>query len=547
MKGVSGKEWNVLSHHIKPSPELVERYGSFLAQLIANRGFEEEHEALFDLKLKHLLPYSFLPNVEEGVERIVKAVRKGERIILFGDYDVDGITGTAILFEILKSAGAKVIPVLPNRGTGYGLSGELVSLFSKYGELLITIDNGTSAVREIEASGIDVIVIDHHNVPEEIPKRAILINPKMDDGIPKDMRELSSSAICFYIAAVLTRRLGIDRDVRELLDLVALGTVGDVMPMNRTNRILVTKGISVLEGVVSGSIDKPGVRALLDVSGVRSKVSAKDIAYSIAPRINAPGRIGNPKLSLYLLTERDEERAKLFARKIEALNSKRRAITEAVFREAYRRTLELKERSFISLWDPSWHVGVLGIVAGRLSNLLGRPVAVFSKGSNHSVGSVRSVEGVDVYKGLSRLSHMFIKWGGHTQAAGLTLRSDLLEDFRESAEEIFSEIGKEIPPLDVDMELSPRRFDKKMVEALRKLEPYGERNPVPTFLSEEMRIEDVRIRGSMARLRLGDVEMICWEKTLFAHLKPGRRSRIVYSFVDGEFNLIDIEDGDGSR
>jgi len=547
MKGVSGKEWNVLSYHIKPSVKLVERYGLFLAQLIANRGFEEEHETLFDLKLRHLLPYSLLPNVEEGVERIVKAVRKGERIILFGDYDVDGITGTAILFEVLKSAGAKAVPVLPNRGTGYGLNSELVSLFSKYGELLITIDNGTSAVREIEASGIDVIVIDHHNVPEETPKRAILINPKMDEGIPKDMRELSSSAICFYIAAVLTKRLGLDRDVREFLDLVALGTVGDVMPMNRTNRILVTKGISVLESVASGKIDKPGVRALLSISGIKNRVSAKDIAYSVAPRINAPGRIGNPKLSLYLLTEKDENRAKLFARKIEILNSKRRVITDSVFREAYRRALDLRERSFISLWDSNWHVGVLGIVAGRLSNLLGRPVAVFSKGSNHSVGSVRSVEGVDVYEGLSRLSHMFIKWGGHTQAAGLTLRSDLLDNFKEEAEEVFSNIGKEIPPLDIDMELSPREFNEDMMEALRKLEPYGERNPVPTFLSEELKIENVNIRRNRARLRFRDVEMVCWEKTLFPHLKPGTRSRVVYSFVDGEFNLIDIEERNGSR
>lgn len=547
MKGISGKEWNVLSYHIKPSPELVNRYGHFLAQLIANRGLEGEHETLFDLKLKHLLPYSLLPNVEEGIERIVEAVKKGERIILFGDYDVDGITGTAILLEILKSAGAKVVPVLPNRGTGYGLNTELVSLFSKYGELLITVDNGTSAVREIEASGIDVIVIDHHNVPEETPRRAILINPKMGEDLPKDMKELSSSAICFYIAAVLTKRLGIDRDVREFLDLVALGTVGDVMPMNRTNRILVTKGVSVLESVLSGSIYKPGVRALLGISGIKSKVSAKDIAYSIAPRINAPGRIGNPKLSLYLLTEKDEERARLYAKKIEALNYRRRVITDIVFREAYRRALELKESSFISLWDPGWHVGVLGIVAGRLSKLLGKPVAVFSKGSSHSVGSVRSVEGVDVYEGLSRLSHMFIKWGGHTQAAGLTLRSDLLDDFREEAEEVFSKIGKEIPPLDIDMEFSPKEFNGKAIEAVKRLEPYGERNPVPTFLSEEMRIDSVNIKGSRAKLRFGDIEMVCWEKTLFCHLKPGRRSRVVYSFIDGEFNLIDLEDGDGSR
>ncbi len=547
MRGVSGKEWRVLSHHIKPPAELVNIYGEFLAQLIVNRGLEHEHELLFDLKLKYLLPYSLLPNIESGVDRIVKAVKRRERIVIFGDYDVDGITGTAILYEVLKTAGAKVVPVLPNRSTGYGLNTELISVFSKYADLLITVDNGTSAVNEIDRAGIDIIVIDHHNVPEEIPKRAILINPKLSEDVPKDMRELSSSAMCFYMGAVLSKRLGLGLDIRHLLDLVALGTVGDVMPMNRTNRILVTKGISVLEGVLRGGIRKPGVEALLKVSGIKERVSAKDIAYSIAPRLNAPGRISDPKLSLMLLVEKNEVRANQLARKVEALNSKRRAITDIVYREAYKRALELRKSNFISLWDPEWHVGVLGIVAGRLSNLLGKPVAVFSQGKNHSVGSVRSVEGIDVYEGLSKLSHMFLKWGGHTQAAGLTLESELLEDFSRYADEVFSHVPKEIPPLYIDMEFSPKAFNGQLFESVKRLEPYGERNPVPTFLSEEMRIDEVNVKYGRAKIRLNGVEMICWERELFSHLKRGDRRRVVYSVIDGEFNIIDIEDRDGAR
>lgn len=545
MRGVSGKKWYLLSERIKPSPKLVDLYGEFLAQLVANRGFEGDHEDLFELKLKHLLPYTLLPNVEEGVGRILEAVRKGERIILFGDYDVDGITGTAILYEILKEAGASVVPVLPTRATGYGLNEELISLFSKYGDLLITVDNGTSAISEIDGGKIDVIVIDHHNVPQEIPRRAVIINPKLSEEAG-DLREIASSAICFYIGAVLRRELSLDKDVRELLDLVALGTVGDVMPMNRTNRILVSKGMFVLEGVLTGRIRKAGVRALLSTSGVRPPLSSQDIAYSVAPRINAPGRIGDPKIALKLLLERDEGRALELARKIEEINLRRRAISERVYVEARRKALSFGDGSFVSLWDEGWHAGVLGIVAGRLSRELGKPVAVFSKGSSISVGSVRSVEGIDIYEGLSKLSHMFLKWGGHSQAAGLTLESSLLEEFSRNAEEIFSHVKVEPPPLYVDMELSPLSVGRKHVEDLMRLEPYGEGNPIPTFLSERLRVEGIRVSRNWGKIRLGGVEMVCWDRSVFEDLKVGERRRVVYSIVNGELSLIDVEDGDGS-
>jgi single-stranded-DNA-specific exonuclease len=541
MRGVSGKAWVVLSDHIKPDEDLVARHGSFLAQLIVNRGYEREGDRLFDLKLKHLLPYRLLPNVEECVDRIEWAVKREKRIIIFGDYDVDGITGTAILYDVLKEAGARVIPVLPTRETGYGLSKDLMALFSRYGDLLITVDNGTSSVEEIEGFPLEVVVIDHHNVPERVPRGCVIVNPRVSPETPPPMRELSSSAVCFYIAAVLSKRLGLERDVRELLDLVALGTVGDVMPMNYINRILVHKGIKVLEGVARGVINKPGVRSLLKVSGIGDKVSAKDLAYSLAPRINAPGRIGDPKVSLKLLLERDPKRAEVLARKVDLLNAKRRAITEMVFRSAYRKAVRQEGMSFLALWDRDWHVGVLGIVAGRIAEALGKPVAVFSKGETRSVGSVRSVEGVDVYEGLKKISHMFIKWGGHPQAAGITLESSLLEDFSRSAEEVFRNIKRVPPPLYIDMRMSPKEFTESMFRDVDSLEPYGERNPFPTFLSERLRIRRTEYRGGKMILDVDGIRMVCWEKRLFPHIDPGKSCRMVYSVIDREFHLVDLE------
>lgn len=546
MKGVSGREWYLLSDQIKPEGDLVRRFGYFLAQLLVNRGFEDPGDA-FDLKLKYLIPYTFIPNLEEGAERIVEAVRKKKRILIFGDYDVDGITGSAILYEVLRKAGARVVSVLPNRGTGYGLNDYLINLFSRYADLLITVDNGTSAVREIDGSPMEVVVIDHHNVPERTPERAVLVNPKLKDSVPRDLQEISSSAMCFYMALVVSRRLGLDVDVRNFLDLVALGTIGDVMPMNRTNRILVSKGIAVLEGVLRGTLNKPGLKALLRISGLRNSVSSRDIAYSIAPRLNAPGRVGNPKISLHLLLENRTERAELLARKVEILNSRRRALTDLVYREARHRAEELKDRSFVSLWDPNWHVGVLGIVAGRLSAQLGKPVAVFAEGKDQSVGSIRSVEGIDVYEGLRQLSHLFLKWGGHAQAAGVTLSSELLEEFSRQAEDIFHHVPRKPPPLYVDMELPPDALSSQILSQIDRLEPYGEGNPPPTFLSPEQNLRLLELRFGRGRVRVGGVEMVCWEREVIEHLKGGLRARVVYTVSGGKLSLIDVEDRDGAR
>ncbi len=545
MKGVSGRRWLLLSDCITPESELSKKYGYFLAQLMVNRGFEDPKSA-FDLKLKYLLPYVYIPNIEEASERIIKAVKKKERILLFGDYDVDGITATTILYEILKEANARVIPILPSRKTGYGLNSELVNLFSRYADLLITVDNGTSAVTEIDTANIDVIVIDHHNVPNLIPRRAILVNPKLRDDIPTDFKELSSAAMCFYMAFLLARKLELDRDIRVLLDLVALGTVGDVMPMNRTNRILVSKGILLMEEILKGSLNKPGLKALMQLAGIKERLSAKDIAYSLAPRINAPGRVGNPKLALQLLLEKKKRRAESLARKLELINTKRKIITDRVYQEALKRVKFQEHKSFISLWDSRWHPGVLGIVAGRLANSVGKPVAVFSEGKDQSVGSVRSVEGIDVYEGLKQLSFMFLKWGGHSQAAGLTLRSDLLEIFSQEADSVFRNVLIEPPPIYIDMKLSPEDITPQRLADIKKLEPYGEGNPFPTFLSDRCRIDSVIPTANRVKVKSGKIEMICWEKNVAEHLRKGSVTTVVYSVVGKEYYILDVEDPYGA-
>ena len=532
----SGKRWEVLSDFLKPSQDLVRRFGHVIAQLLTNRGATEDPDRFLDLKLKNVVSSDEIPNLREGAYRIAEAVKKGKRIVLFGDYDADGITGTAILFMTLKSAGARVYPVLPKRNNGYGLSKDLIRQFSRYGDLLVTVDNGTSAVEEIDSSSIETVVIDHHNAPQSLPSRAVVVNPKILER-DSEAKALSSAGMSFYVSVLLKEFLGLDLDPRVFLDLVALGTVADVMPMNLTNRILVSKGINLLQ-VTS----RPGLKELLRVCNLSSEIATEDIAFFIAPRINAPGRIGSPDLAFKLLTARSYEEAKRLAFRIEDLNDYRKKLTNAILERALKLAQALKDKNFITLWDKRWHPGVIGIVAGRLSSLLERPVAIFSQGKLTSVGSVRSVEGLDVYEGLRSFSHMFIKWGGHSQAAGLTLETRLLGSFSDAMDEYFKGRTPAKQPLQIDMELPVDEINPALEKDLKKLSPFGEKNPYPTFLSEELNLSDFAFSKRLIKVK-GKNFKVDWELADF--IRKSRKVKLVYRFKEKYWEILDAERTDG--
>ena len=535
MRGVSGKRWILLYTEVKPKEETVQRFGRVFAQILANRGFEDSVELLLEPKLSRIPGYSQIPGVEEAARRIKRAVERGEKIILFGDYDVDGITGTSILYTVLKRAGAKVYPVLPNRQTGYGLNRELISVFEKYGELLITVDNGTSAVEEIDSSRIDTIVLDHHNVPERLPEKAILINPRFRSE-NKLLEDLSSSALSFYLAGAVVRELGLEIDIREFLDLVSLGLLADCMPLNPLNRILSVKGIELMNYILEGRVRKPGVRALLETSGVK-RITSKTVYFDLAPRLNAPGRISKPDVALKLLVERDEKRAKSLAIKLDNLNRIRRIMTKKTYEEVRKKAQRERDRNFIIVWDREWHPGILGIVAGRLAGELGKPVGVFALGKKKAVGSLRSSEDINIYEGVSKLSDMFLKWGGHDKAMGVTLPSERLEEFKEKVNELFVEVSKEEPTIPVDWELNPEELRPELTEQLSKLEPYGEGNPYPVFMG---RVKSFK-RISRYEVEINGVKLTVWDEGLVNALSEGKR--FLYSFTGEGLLLEDVENG----
>jgi single-stranded-DNA-specific exonuclease len=549
MKGISGREWLLLSEFIKPQKELQERYGYLVAQLLANRNVDDK---VFDNKLKNLLPSHLIPNMEQAVERIIRSVKKKERIIIYGDYDVDGITGTVMLYDFLKKADAKVYPVLPTRQTGYGLRKDLVDTFAKYAQLLITVDNGTTAIEELKNSPIETIIIDHHNPHEELPP-ALIVNPKIDQGAPNELKEISSVALCFYLTARLNRELNVELDVRDYLYLTAIGTLADMMPLNPLNRILVSNGIRMLNYILAGGeTTSYGIKMLLEGIGIKGEVTSKDITFSVAPRLNAPGRVSRPKISMNLLLSKDINTARVWFKKVEEANEQRKHISNIAFEKAISEVSSQKERNFLVVRMGEWASGVAGIVAGRLSNLLSKPSAVFSVGKELATASVRGVEGINVYEGLKKLAHMYIKWGGHTSAAGITIRREQVQTFETLVEQVFSQIKKEEPRLYIDMILDPTRVDQEVISALKSLEPYGEGFPPPLFVSPPMRIEKVEIINGRFILRAQhNITFVSYDAILRDKWEelPGSIRKIAYSIDTRKarlFHLVDVEELNGS-
>ncbi|MCX7989304.1 MAG: DHH family phosphoesterase [Aquificaceae bacterium] len=540
MKGISEREWVILSEHVKPERAVVESSGYIKAQLLANR--QASHDALKS-HLKDLLPPYDIPNIRRAVELVADYVRKGRRIVLFGDYDADGITGTAILYQILKSAGSRVLPLLPSRKRGYGLTKELAIKIGRYADLLITVDNGTNAVEELSLLNIPVVVLDHHNPSDMLPP-AIIVNPKLDSNSLKEFKGLSSSGLAFYLSALLKRELELDLDVREYLHLACIGTVADVMPMNFLNRIIVSNGIRLLNHILKGGHGTPGLRLLMERSGMR-EVSSRDVAFYIAPRLNAPGRVAKPYTSLKLLIERDEKRASELVERIHQLNQFRKHLSQNAFEEALRQSQAQKNENLVVVKLEDWAGGVAGIVAGKLSSLLEKPTVVLAIGKEHTIASSRAPEGIDLYQTLKPISHLFLRWGGHPSAVGFTIESQKIELFERLATELFSNAQRMESKLYIDMPIPLSKIDRSLYNLIGELEPYGEGFPEPVFVSEPLELRLLEHGVDRMVLKAGDFMVVSWESSTNKRLKfPIKGKRVAYQIDRRGFKritLVDVE------
>jgi single-stranded-DNA-specific exonuclease len=461
------------------------------ARILLGRGIVEAgHAARFLApRLADLRPPVGMADLEKALERIIAALGAGETIGVFGDYDVDGVTTAAVLATTFRALGGTVVPRCASRDAGYGLGVADVERFAADGcTVLVTGDLGTSdhdALRAARARGLDVVVIDHHQLPAGPTEAFALINPRRpDDAFP--FKGLASCGVAFYLAAALRTRLR-ERDQlaafdpRELLDLVALGTIADVVPLVDENRILVAHGLGTLS-----ARKRPGLAALAaKAERPEGPLTAHDVGFRLAPRLNAAGRLGEAQLALDLLLAPDARTAARLADELEDRNAERQRIQELVWAEALQAAGEQVDAGApaIVVGRDGWHPGVVGIVAARLVDKLGRPAVVVGFRGAEGRGSARTVPGFDLFAALARASEHLVRFGGHAAAAGMSVTPDKLEDFRGAFAGAISAqaVGRSAPALRVDAVVGLSELDVAFAEELGRLAPFGAANAEPVF------------------------------------------------------------------
>jgi single-stranded-DNA-specific exonuclease len=464
-----------------------------VAELLWRRGVREVEAArqFLDPRLRTLGDPFALPDMEAAVTRILAAVDGSERIAIYGDYDVDGVTALALLTRVLRALGAEAARFLPHRvDEGYGLSADGVArcVEEHRPQLLIAVDCGTTSVAEIArlaAAGVEVIVIDHHECAAELPQCVALVNPKRGDA----HRYLCSVGLVFKVAhALLKRRPVAGFDLRDVLDLVALGSVADLVPLVEENRVLVKRGLARL-----ADSRWPGVRALLEVSGLIAPLGPADIGFGLGPRLNAAGRLGTAQDALELLLTEDPLRAREIAEGLEKQNRERRAVEDQVAAAAEQQLAEWfdpAQHAAIVVGAPGWHVGVVGIVASRVQRKHYRPVFVIGFDENGlGKGSGRSIEGLSLIAALKRCAPHLEKYGGHEMAAGVTVRAAKFTLFRESflsAARDLLNVEQLRPCLRLDAELPLDRLDHALLAGLDALQPYGVGHHAPIFFARKV-------------------------------------------------------------
>ena len=494
-----------------------QKENALLAGILTARGITDPAEALTLLAGEEDLSDPFLlTDMQKACERIWQAIDNGETIVVFGDYDVDGVTATALLYQHLKGMGATVKCMLPSReGDGYGLSRNAIqSIHDKGYQLIVTVDNGISAVEEAEFAaelGIDLIITDHHLPPETLPKAVAVVDPRrLDDTSP--FKGLCGAGVAFKLCAALD-----GCPPEEMLDycgdLAAVGTVADVMPLTGENRTLVKSGLRQLQNT-----DRPGLEALLEEVGLAGRpITAENISYAIAPRINAAGRMDSAVTALQLVLCEDPDRAEELAHKLNEINVKRQETELEIFKAAQvllEQEPERLEDRVMLLWGRDWHPGVIGIVASRLVERTGRPVIVVTVDEHGECkGSGRSVPGFNLHACIGSCADLLIRYGGHAMAAGLSVREENLPELRRRLNEW---AARECPvlhtaPLECDL---PIHLDRVTVDSVRRIDalaPFGAENPTPVFLLQSAVVDGVypvsEGRHSRLRLRQGNASV----------------------------------------
>lgn len=504
------RKWEVRPLDKERAAAFAQTYGVpfFLAMLMNIRGLDDAaHLREFLGEGEPLSDPFLLKDMDKAAARITRAVDNMEKIAVYGDYDADGVTSTAMLYSYLETRGADVIFYIPQReGEGYGMNIGAVEYLKEQGvSLIVTVDNGISSVQEVARAnelGIDVVVTDHHRPQEILPDAVAVVDAyRPDDTSP--YKHFSGVGIAFKLLMALEDGAG---DVEDLLeaysDLAAIGTIGDIVPLTGENRTLIRAGLERLS-----QSDRPGVQVLLENAGIAGKVlTSTNVAFTLVPRINATGRMGAPERAVRLLISGYEEEAEVLSEEICADNEERRRV-EAEIAEAAFADIEAKgymKDRVVVVDGENWHHGVIGIVASRVTERCGKPCMIISRGETEAKGSGRSIEGFSLFEAICACGDLLIKFGGHPMAAGITLKPENIEAFRKRINQYAAEHFPQMPTQTVtlDCKLNPAALSVSMAQSLTQLEPFGNGNPQPVFGLFNMELSNVTPVGGGGHLRL---------------------------------------------
>jgi single-stranded-DNA-specific exonuclease len=524
-----------------------------ICRLLVARGHAPAEQAKRYLRprLEQLLPPEQLLDLDRAVQRLVRAIRAGETILVHGDYDVDGISSTTLLTRTFRALGGKVVPFIPRRLVdGYDLTDAGVRAAREAGAtVVVTCDCGTSAiapVRALQADGIDVIISDHHLPGGDLPNAYAILNPKRP-GCSSEDKDLAAVGVAFKLALAVTRALGGNENfVFGMLDLVALATIADIAPLRGENRVFARYGLKML-----AETKNLGLRALIRSTGLEGKpLTAGRIGFIIAPRLNAVGRLGHALRGVELLMAQSEHEANSIARELEELNARRQEIDRMTLEQARQRVLalDLEDTYGIVLAEDGWHPGVIGIVASRIVEEFGRPTVLIGLDGDEGKGSGRSITRFDLHAGIGSCRHLLKRFGGHRSAAGVTIARDKVDDFARC----FNPAARAaltpddlVPELRIDLEVALADLTPGFESLLRHLEPCGVGNPSPMLFTRGVRLAaPPRVVGPGGlKLRLqtdnGPLDAIGWSLgARIAELDVSRPFDIAYRLERDEYQGV---------
>ena len=508
---MSIKKWHVMPFDRMQAAQLAEEAGvpPLLGVLLLTRGASEPEQAAAMLSPETAFSDPFLlPDMEKAVKRIGRALDGFEKIAVYGDYDADGVTATAMLYSYLESCGGNVVFYIPDRESeGYGLNmGAVDALHAEGVTLIVTVDNGISSLEEVDHAaslGIDTVITDHHRPKETLPKAVAVVDAWREDS-KSPYRDFSGAGVAFKLLMALEGpEIGPEALLDNYADLAAIGTIGDVVPLTGENRALVRTGLEALSRA-----DRPGLASLLELAGMdRRPLTAMDAAFVVVPRINATGRMGSADRAVQLLTAESQEEAANLAAEICSENAERRRIENEVLGEAMKCLAENPSLLFdrvLVVWGDNWHHGVIGIVAAKITERYGKPCVVLSRTGEDAKGSGRSVEGFSLFDAVCSCDDLLTKYGGHPMAAGMSLPAANLEEFRSRMNRYAASLPGPMPvqTLRIDCVLKPEKLSVDIPHSLEALEPFGTGNPYPLFGLFGVVIADITPVGGGKHLRV---------------------------------------------